>query len=95
MRIALVTEYYYPHLGGVTEHVHNLALELQKRGHSVIVVTANMATPARGIDLHDWPGDPPFVHRIGTSRVIYSEGSFARITTGTSLRRDIRALFRR
>jgi phosphatidylinositol alpha-mannosyltransferase len=95
VRIALVTEYYYPHLGGVTEHVHNLALELQKRGHSAIVVTANMATPARGIDLHDWPGDPPFVHRIGTSRVIYSEGSFARITTGTSLRRDIRALFRR
>jgi phosphatidylinositol alpha-mannosyltransferase len=95
VRIALVTEYYYPHLGGVTEHVHNLALELQKQGHPTIVVTANMAVPARSIDLHDSPGDPPFVHRIGTSLTIYSAGSFARVTAGTSIRRDLRSLFRR
>jgi phosphatidylinositol alpha-mannosyltransferase len=94
VRIALVTEYYYPHLGGVTEHVHNLALELEKQGHPTIVVTANMRPPARGIDLHD-ASDPPFVRRIGTSRTIYSAGSFARVTTGPALRRDLRALFRR
>ena len=28
MRIALVAEDYYPQLGGVPEHVHNLALQL-------------------------------------------------------------------
>ena len=94
MRIALITEYYYPHLGGVTEHVHNLALELEKQGHPTIVVTAHMRPPARGIDLHD-ASDPPFVRRIGTSRTIYSAGSFARVTTGPALRRDLRALFRR
>jgi phosphatidylinositol alpha-mannosyltransferase len=94
VRIALVSEYYYPHLGGVTEHVHNLALQLQRQGHFAIVVTANMETPARSIDLHGTLGDPPFVRRIGTSRTIYSAGSFARITTGVGLRRDLRALFR-
>jgi phosphatidylinositol alpha-mannosyltransferase len=94
VRIALVTEYYYPHLGGVTEHVHNLAIELEKQGHSAIVVTAHMRAPARGIDLHD-ASDPPFVRRIGTSRTIYSAGSFARVTTGPTLRRDLHALFRR
>ncbi len=94
MRIALVTEYYYPHLGGVTEHVHNLALELERQGHPAIVVTAHMGAPTRSTDPHDLV-DPPFVRRIGTSRTIYSAGSFARITTGTSLRRDLRALFRR
>jgi phosphatidylinositol alpha-mannosyltransferase len=94
VRIALVTEYYYPHLGGVTEHVHNLALELQRQGHPTLVVTAHMSTPARGIDLHGFR-DPAFVRRIGTSRTIYSAGSFARITTGPALRRDLRALFRR
>ena len=94
MRIALVTEYYYPHLGGVTEHVHNLALELERQGHPTIVVTANMGAPARSTDPHELV-DPPFVRRIGTSRTIYSAGSFARITTGASLRRDLRALFRR
>ena len=54
-----------------------------------------METPARGIDLAHEAGDPPFVHRIGTSRTIYSAGSFARVTTGRHLRRDLRALFRR
>lgn len=94
MRIALVSEYYYPHLGGVTEHVHNLALQLQRQGHPTIVVTANMDTPARSIDLPGALGDPPFVRRIGTSRTIYSAGSFARITTGVALRRELRTLFR-
>lgn len=94
MRIALVTEYYYPHLGGVTEHVHNLALQFQRQGHPTIVVTAHMRQPPQpdaGMDEED----PPFVHRVGTSRTIYSAGSFARITTGLGLRRQLRDLFRR
>ena len=78
MRIALVSEFYYPHLGGVTEHVHNLAKVFNEQGHPTIVITAHMAPPARGHDLHEFGGDPPFVRRIGTSRVIYSSGSFAR-----------------
>jgi phosphatidyl-myo-inositol alpha-mannosyltransferase len=53
-----------------------------------------MGVPARSTDPHDLV-DPPFVRRIGTSRTIYSAGSFARITTGASLRRDLKALFRR
>ena len=85
MRIALVTEFYYPHLGGVTEHVHNLALEFSSRGHEVTVVTANMAGQGR---------DPEFVRRVGTSRIVYSNGSFARVTTGWGLARRVRDLLR-
>jgi phosphatidylinositol alpha-mannosyltransferase len=93
VRIALVTEYYYPHLGGVTEHVHNLTLQLQLLGHPTIVVTANMQPPPGGYG--EAAADLPFVRRIGTSRTIYSAGSFARITTGCNLRRDLRDLFQR
>lgn len=32
MRVALVAEDYYPQLGGVPEHVHNLALQLNAWG---------------------------------------------------------------
>jgi phosphatidylinositol alpha-mannosyltransferase len=85
MRIALVTEFYYPHLGGVTEHVHNLALAFQRLGHEAIVVTADMG---------DATHDGPFVRRIGSSRIIYSSGSFARVTTGWRLRARLRDLFR-
>jgi phosphatidylinositol alpha-mannosyltransferase len=92
MRVALVTEFYYPHLGGVTEHVYNLAKFLNASGHHAIVITSHMAEPARGYDLAEMEDEPGFVHRIGTSRVIYSAGSFARVTTGLGLRRQIRAI---
>jgi phosphatidylinositol alpha-mannosyltransferase len=86
MRIALVTEYYYPHLGGVTEHVHNLALQLQRMGHTPLVLTSNM---------HGQDKDEPFVHRLGTSVLIFTNGSFARFTIGQNLRRGIRDILRR
>ena len=95
MRIALVTEFYYPHLGGVTEHVHNLAKVYNAAGHHAIVVTSQMTTPRGAPDAHEYEQDEDFVRRIGTSRIIYSSGSFARITTGWGLRRQLRDLFRR
>jgi len=93
MRVALVTEFYFPHLGGVTEHVHNLARVLARSGHHAIIITSQMGPspdydPA-GIE------DPVCVFRIGTSRVVYSAGSFARVTTGVGLRRSIRDILRR
>jgi phosphatidylinositol alpha-mannosyltransferase len=94
MRVALVTEFYYPHLGGVTEHVYNLAKFLNASGHHSIVITSHMAEPARGHDLAEMEEEPSFVHRVGTSRIIYSAGSFARVTTGLGLRRQIRAILR-
>jgi phosphatidylinositol alpha-mannosyltransferase len=88
MRIALVSEYYFPHLGGVTEHVHNLTVILNRSGHRVIVITARMAPPGG-----EYPEpDAEWVRRVGTSRTIFSAGSFARLTTGRGLRRRIRTI---
>src|SRR5256886_4175594 len=84
MRIALVAEDYYPQLGGVPEHVHNLALQLNAWGHAATVVTSHMG---------DYR-DAPFVRRVGTSRVIYANGGVSRITTGWRLRRRLEQLFR-
>jgi phosphatidylinositol alpha-mannosyltransferase len=95
MRIALVTEFYYPHLGGVTEHVHHLARLLNAAGHPTIVVTGRMTVPIGTPDADEYEQDDAHVHRVGTSRVIYSSGSFARVTTGWRLQRQLRELFRR
>lgn len=84
MRVALVAEDYYPQLGGVPEHVHNLALQLNAWGHRTTVVTSRMG---------DYP-DAPFVRRVGTSRVIYANGGVSRVTTGWRLVRRLEALFR-
>ena len=84
LRIALVTEYYYPHLGGVCEHVHFFAREARRRGHHVDVITSHI------------PGaEPqPNVIRLGRSQPVYANGSQARITMGWNLRRDVRRALR-
>jgi len=80
LRIALVTEYYYPHLGGVCEHVHFFAREARRRGHHVDIITSNL------------PGaeEQPNVIRIGRSQSVYANGSQARVTIGLGLRREMR-----
>jgi phosphatidylinositol alpha-mannosyltransferase len=85
LRIALVTEYYYPHLGGVCEHVHFFAREARRRGHHVDVITSNL------------PGGEarPDIIRIGRSQPIYANGSMSRLTIGRGLRRQMRDTLRR
>src|SRR5277367_6966697 len=80
LRIALVTEYYYPHLGGVCEHVHFFAREARRRGHHVDVITSRI------------PDTPEQEHviRLGRSKTVYANGSQARITLGRGIRRDMR-----
>jgi phosphatidylinositol alpha-mannosyltransferase len=84
LRIALVTEYYYPHLGGVCEHVHFFAREARRRGHHVDIITSNLssAEPQAG------------VIRLGRSQPVYANGSQARITIGLGLRRQMRKVLR-
>ena len=84
MRVALVTEYYYPHLGGVVEHVHHFARELRRRGHHVDIITSRIDdTPERA-----------GVIRIGRSLPWYINGSQSRITVGRGLRQDMRRTLR-
>ncbi|MGH7616795.1 MAG: glycosyltransferase family 4 protein [Gemmatimonadaceae bacterium] len=85
LRIALVTEYYYPHLGGVCEHVHFFAREARRRGHHVDVITSHI------------PGaeEQPNVIRIGRSQPVYCNGSQARITIGWNVRGELRRALRR
>jgi phosphatidylinositol alpha-mannosyltransferase len=80
LRIAQVTEYYYPHLGGICEHVHHLAREARLLGHHVDIITSRIEDRT----------ESPNVIRLGQSVPIYCNGSLARITVGRSLRRRMR-----
>jgi phosphatidyl-myo-inositol alpha-mannosyltransferase len=84
LRVALVTEYYYPHLGGICEHVHFFAREARALGYDVDIITSNL------------PGAPPEegVIRMGRSQPVYSNGSQARATLGLGLRRQMRSILR-
>jgi phosphatidylinositol alpha-mannosyltransferase len=89
MKIALVSEYYYPVLGGITEHVYHLAYNLSEKGHDVTVVTGKYV----GRHGHHVPEKENFkVERVGYGLPVYSNGSFARVTLGR-LGSQLRRLF--
>ncbi|MBC7109711.1 MAG: glycosyltransferase family 4 protein [Archaeoglobi archaeon] len=44
MRIALVSDWYYPKVGGVASHMHDLAFKLKERSHKVTIVTNDRRT---------------------------------------------------
>ncbi|ALV62898.1 Glycosyltransferase [Thermococcus sp. 2319x1] len=62
MKVALVSDWYYPKIGGVASHMHNLAIKLRERGHEVAIVTNNRTTGKEkelekyGIELIKIPG---------------------------------------
>jgi phosphatidylinositol alpha-mannosyltransferase len=86
MRIAIVTEFAYPILGGVPEHVHNLAKELAARGHDMTVVTSmapfGMKRRARAIDAENLSVHGYRTVRIAVSMPIVSNRSIARVSVG-------------
>lgn len=85
LRIALVTEYYYPHLGGICEHVHFFAREARRLGHHVDIITSNMKGAV----------NEPHVIRIGHSQPVYFNGSQARMTLGWNLKKQLKDAFKR
>jgi phosphatidylinositol alpha-mannosyltransferase len=85
LRIALVTEYYYPHLGGICEHVHFFAREARRLGHHVDIITSNIKGGA----------NDPHIIRIGRSQPVFMHGSHARFTVGINLKKQLKEVFRR
>ncbi|NIM19583.1 MAG: glycosyltransferase [Candidatus Latescibacteria bacterium] len=85
MKIAVVTQSYYPRPGGVTEHAHHTALELRKRGHTVSIFTANF-----GSDPHADPG----VLRFGRNVLVPHHGAWVNMTVGMRLGRQLRDALR-
>ncbi|MGD9571030.1 MAG: glycosyltransferase family 4 protein [Thermoleophilia bacterium] len=85
-----MTEYAYPVLGGVPEHVHNLSRELVRRGHEVTVVTANapfsLRRRARWVDSENLHEHGYRTVRLGASMPVKGNGSVARVAVGLGLK---------
>ena len=72
MRIAIVSDFYYPVLGGITEHVDGQARALTARGHEVTLVTGRPFRAGRAADGgQTWP-EPTFeIVRLGVGVPLY------------------------
>jgi phosphatidylinositol alpha-mannosyltransferase len=86
MRICIASDSYYPHPGGVTEHIHHTAVELRALGHDVKILTADFGDN-KGFDNQD-------VLRVGRSILVPANKSFASVTVGISLISDVREILK-
>lgn len=85
MKIGLVTQAYYPIHGGVTEHVWHLGKELERRGHTVTVITGSSRHPDdRGLR----------VRRIGWQFPMSANGANVYVTWGWKLGRALQRIER-
>jgi phosphatidylinositol alpha-mannosyltransferase len=96
MRIAIVTEYYYPTLGGIQEHVHHFAREARRLGHDVRILTPTVADGLASVPSAASPSgradEEDGVVRIGVSIPVYSGGSIARLSGGAGLSARVREI---
>lgn len=93
MKIAIVSDYYYPQLGGITEHVHGQATELTRRGHEVVVITPKLAVTPRTVDGHDLPTRTFELINVGRAWPIYGNGAEALISPSPRIPRQLAKLF--
>jgi len=95
LRIAMVTEFAYPVLGGIPEHVHNLSRELARRGHDVTVLTSRAPIPLRGrardIDRENLARHGYRTVRLGMTMPVVSNGSVSRVTVGPRVKPRVAA----
>jgi phosphatidylinositol alpha-mannosyltransferase len=96
VRVAIVTDYYYPQLGGITEHVHGQAMHLHARGHEVTVITGNLFRPPAVVDGDYRPEEHvPFeVLRLGQALRMYGNASQTLHTVDFRLLHRMKKLFR-
>jgi len=87
LRIALVSDVYYPHVGGIQEHIYHLGLEFKKMQHYVKVITGASGdnTAPSGVE----------VIRIGRIIQIPANKSFSKLTIGYNIGNKLYQLFKR
>jgi phosphatidylinositol alpha-mannosyltransferase len=87
LHIGLVSDAYYPHVGGIQEHIYHLGIELIKRGHTVKVITGSSGNN----------NAPPGVEVIRIGRVVQfpANKSFSKVTVGLGMVGKMRSVFKR
>jgi phosphatidylinositol alpha-mannosyltransferase len=100
MKIGIVSEYYYPTLGGIQEHVHHFARAARRLGHQVHIITPEVPDQLasvggeRGTDVLARSDQENQVIRMGRSVPVFSGSSIARVSTGAGLSSQVAELLR-
>lgn len=79
LRICMVSDNYYPAIGGIPDHIYHLSEELRRRGHLVKVLTSSHG--GKTMEAVDGTPDEEHVFRVGRALLVPTNRSFARIPT--------------
>ncbi len=93
MKIAIVSDYYYPQLGGITEHVHGQATALTRLGHDVTVITPIVSFAPDCIDSVSAPTEIFKVRHIGRAYPFYGNASKTLNTLNPTLKYKLNAFY--
>jgi len=85
LKILFVSDIFYPHPGGISEHIDSLARYLRKRGHLTYILTANFNS---GISYKD----PDYVIRVGRAFKIPINKSISSITLSPKLNKLVKEI---
>ncbi|MEI6092464.1 MAG: glycosyltransferase family 4 protein [bacterium] len=94
MKIGVVSDYFYPVIGGISEHVYNFSKYAQKMGHDVKLITpAPMNYSAKELKEIDEAMLPGQVIRLGHHLPVFSNASLSRIGIAWSIDKKLKELF--
>ncbi|MEO0202523.1 MAG: glycosyltransferase family 4 protein [candidate division WOR-3 bacterium] len=88
LRILFVSDVFYPHPGGISEHIDSLSRYLRKRGHLTFILTANFNS---GVDYKDLD----YVIRVGKAFKIPANKSIAPITISPRLNKLVKDIIQK
>jgi len=90
LKVGIVSEYYFPHLGGLSGDVHYAAVEFAKKGYDVKLITSKVAEPhnlrysEQGFE----------IIRLGRSVPIIANGSLAKVSFALNLGSQIKRMMK-
>lgn len=88
LKVGIVSEYYYPHLGGLSGDVHYAAVEFAQMGYDVKLITSHVKEPHNlRFSEHGFE-----ILRVGRSIPVFSNESLAKVTFGFRLGRQVKRL---
>jgi phosphatidylinositol alpha-mannosyltransferase len=90
LKVGVVSEYYYPHLGGLSGDVHFAAVEFAKMGYDVKLITSNVAEPH---NIHHSEHGFEII-RLGRSIPVIANGSLAKISFAWNLGQQVKRMIR-
>jgi phosphatidylinositol alpha-mannosyltransferase len=89
----MVSNTYYPYVGGIGEHILNLSNNLRTRGHTVKILTTHFNSKI--FKTTYLTPNEEFVHRIGKGMFIHANKSFAQMPIGWRLSDKIEQFFQK